>query len=203
VLGAIANATSTLRVDTGVTCPTRRYHPGIVAQASATVATMMPGWFHLGVGTGEALNEHVVDSARLYSLPEQPPPLLVAAAGPRVGELAGRIGDGLINFTPDPDVATRFRDAGGGDKPRYVPHSVVTKYSPSVYPDQPRAGPFIANLGGFLTGCLHRLTGMTPARGRTRRLVPPTGDDAAGLGRGARRRAVGPRPPCDADGGPW
>jgi hypothetical protein len=41
------------------------------------------------------------------------------------------------------------------------------------------------------------------ARGRARRLVPPTGDDAAGLGRGARRRAVGPRPPCDADGGPW
>jgi hypothetical protein len=41
------------------------------------------------------------------------------------------------------------------------PHSVVTEYSPSVYPDQPRAGPFIANLGGFLTGCLYGLTGMT------------------------------------------
>jgi trehalose/maltose hydrolase-like predicted phosphorylase len=41
------------------------------------------------------------------------------------------------------------------------PHFVVTEYSPSVYPDQPRAGPFIANLGGFLTGCLYGLTGMT------------------------------------------
>ncbi|RZU51902.1 G6PDH family F420-dependent oxidoreductase [Krasilnikovia cinnamomea] len=163
VLGGIACATSTLRVGTGVTCPTRRYHPAIVAQAAATVATMMPGRFYLGVGTGEALNEHVVDpawpahprraemleeavevirrlwsgevvthygahyvvdSARLYTLPAQPPPLVVAAGGPRAAELAGRVGDGLINFTPDPDVAARFRDAGGGDKPRYVQYNV-------------------------------------------------------------------------------
>lgn len=41
------------------------------------------------------------------------------------------------------------------------PHTVVCEYSPSVYPDQPRAGPFIANMGGFLTGCLYGLTGMT------------------------------------------
>jgi hypothetical protein len=56
-------ARDTLRVGTGVTCPTRRYHPAIVAQAAATVATMMPGRFYLGVGTGEALNERVVDPA--------------------------------------------------------------------------------------------------------------------------------------------
>jgi trehalose/maltose hydrolase-like predicted phosphorylase len=41
------------------------------------------------------------------------------------------------------------------------PHNVVTEYSPSVYPEQPAAGPFIANIGGFLTGCLYGLTGMT------------------------------------------
>src|SRR4051812_31015789 len=73
--------------------------------------------------SGELVTHHgehyVVDSARLYSLPEQPPPLFVAAAGPRAAELAGRIGDGLINFTPDPDVATGFRDAGGQEsRPR-------------------------------------------------------------------------------------
>src|SRR3954447_24588853 len=60
VLGGIAHATETLKVGTGVTCPTTRYHPAVVAQAAATVATMMPGRFMLGVGTGEALNEHVV-----------------------------------------------------------------------------------------------------------------------------------------------
>jgi G6PDH family F420-dependent oxidoreductase len=58
-LGGIAQATSTLQVMTGVTCPTIRIHPAIIAQAAATVAAMMPGRFALGVGTGENLNEHV------------------------------------------------------------------------------------------------------------------------------------------------
>jgi coenzyme F420-dependent glucose-6-phosphate dehydrogenase len=60
VLGAIANATSELRLGTGVTCPTIRIHPAIVAQAAATAAALMPGRFFLGVGTGENLNEHVL-----------------------------------------------------------------------------------------------------------------------------------------------
>lgn len=60
VLGAIAHATGTLRIGTGVTCPTTRIHPAIIAQAAATVAAMMPGRFFLGVGTGENLNEHVL-----------------------------------------------------------------------------------------------------------------------------------------------
>jgi len=59
VLGAIAAQTSELRIHTAVTCPTVRLHPAIVAQAAATVATLMPGRFGLGVGTGEALNEHI------------------------------------------------------------------------------------------------------------------------------------------------
>ncbi|MDX6480996.1 MAG: hypothetical protein QOG85_1506 [Gaiellaceae bacterium] len=58
-LGAIAQATEKIRVFTGVTCPTIRMHPAIVAHAAATVAAMMPGRFALGVGTGENLNEHV------------------------------------------------------------------------------------------------------------------------------------------------
>jgi G6PDH family F420-dependent oxidoreductase len=60
VLGAIAATTSTLRLGTGVTCPTIRIHPAIVAQAAATAAALMPGRFFLGVGTGENLNEHVL-----------------------------------------------------------------------------------------------------------------------------------------------
>ncbi|MDQ3767394.1 MAG: TIGR03557 family F420-dependent LLM class oxidoreductase [Actinomycetota bacterium] len=59
VLGAIAQATTTLRVGTGVTAPIMRMHPGIVAHAAATVSTMMPGRFFLGVGSGELLNEHI------------------------------------------------------------------------------------------------------------------------------------------------
>jgi alkanesulfonate monooxygenase SsuD/methylene tetrahydromethanopterin reductase-like flavin-dependent oxidoreductase (luciferase family) len=45
-----------------VTCPIIRIHPTIIAQAAATVATMMPGRFFLGVGTGENLNEHIQGS---------------------------------------------------------------------------------------------------------------------------------------------
>jgi G6PDH family F420-dependent oxidoreductase len=59
VLGGIAQATTSLRVGTAVTAPIRRIPPYLVAQAAATVATLLPGRFFLGVGTGENLNEHV------------------------------------------------------------------------------------------------------------------------------------------------
>lgn len=60
VLGGIANATSTLGVGTGVTCPMIRIHPAIIAQAAATTADLFEGRFFLGLGTGENLNEHVL-----------------------------------------------------------------------------------------------------------------------------------------------
>lgn len=59
VLGAIAHATDRIELLTGVTCPTIRTHPAIVAHAAATTAVMLPGRFTLGVGSGENLNEHV------------------------------------------------------------------------------------------------------------------------------------------------
>src|SRR3712207_3249136 len=58
-IGATAQATY-LPVTTGVPCPTIRVHPAIVAQAAATSAVMLEGRFALGVGSGEALNEHVL-----------------------------------------------------------------------------------------------------------------------------------------------
>jgi G6PDH family F420-dependent oxidoreductase len=59
VIGALAEATS-LPVTTGVTCPTTRIHPAIIAQAAATSGVLHDGRFNLGVGTGEALNEHIL-----------------------------------------------------------------------------------------------------------------------------------------------
>ena len=154
VLGGIAGATEHLEVTTGATCPTVRVHPVIVAQAAATVATMMPGRFSLGVGSGELLNEHVfgdpwppaeirhemledavtlirrlfageevtdhgrhyrVENARLVSLPEEPPPILVAAGGPNAVRLASRIGDGLITTSPDRERVGTFLQ-GGADR---------------------------------------------------------------------------------------
>ena len=158
VLGAIAPATERLTIGTAVTSPTMRNHPAIIAQAAATTATLMPGRFFLGVGTGENLNEHVVgqgwpetevrqarleeaievirllwkggnqshhgrhftvENARLYSLPETPPPLYVAVGGPRSADLAGRLGDGMIGTDPDASLLAAFDRAGGARKPRY------------------------------------------------------------------------------------
>lgn len=60
MLAAIAAKTDRIELGTGVTCPTMRYHPAIIAQAAATTALLADGRFFLGVGSGENLNEHVV-----------------------------------------------------------------------------------------------------------------------------------------------
>jgi G6PDH family F420-dependent oxidoreductase len=152
VLGAIAARTERLVVTTAVTCPTVRIHPAVLAQAAATTQVLFDGRFQLGVGSGEALNEHifgdawptaevrlemleeavdvmrrlwtgevvrhrgthyVVDTARLYSLPDSPPPVLVSGFGPKATELAARIGDGYMNVEPDGDLVRLYRDSGG------------------------------------------------------------------------------------------
>ncbi|MEA5410057.1 TIGR03557 family F420-dependent LLM class oxidoreductase [Haloarculaceae archaeon H-GB2-1] len=121
-LGGIARETESLQVGTGVTCPIKRLHPALVAQASATAASMFDDRFFLGVGTGENLNEHVVggrwpphperlamleeavgiirdlwtgeershhgeyfdvENATLFTVPDETPPLYVAAGGRR------------------------------------------------------------------------------------------------------------------------
>ncbi|MGK5681882.1 TIGR03557 family F420-dependent LLM class oxidoreductase [Actinoplanes sp. URMC 104] len=60
VLSAIAAQTDRIGLATGVTCPTVRYHPAIIAQAAATLAIISDNRFTLGIGAGERLNEHVV-----------------------------------------------------------------------------------------------------------------------------------------------
>jgi G6PDH family F420-dependent oxidoreductase len=156
VVGGIA-ATTELRVGTAVTCPLIRTHPAIVAHAAATSAAMLPGRFSLGVGTGEALNEHIfgdrwppadvrlemldeavavmrklweggqqshegkhyrVENARLYTLPDEPVPVMMSGFGPKAAELAGRIGDGYVGSAPDADLLATFDEAGGAGKPK-------------------------------------------------------------------------------------
>ncbi|QHC73406.1 TIGR03557 family F420-dependent LLM class oxidoreductase [Rathayibacter sp. VKM Ac-2805] len=60
LLGAVAQATSTIDLTTYVTAPTIRYHPAVVAQKAATLAILSDDRFTLGLGSGENLNEHVV-----------------------------------------------------------------------------------------------------------------------------------------------
>ena len=58
-MGALGSRTS-LPFGTAVTCPGFRYHPAVIAHAAATLGAMYPGRFWLGLGAGEALNEHVI-----------------------------------------------------------------------------------------------------------------------------------------------
>ena len=119
VIGAISQASS-LPITTAVTCPIMRIHPALVAQAAATAGLLTQGLFTLGLGSGEALNEHIVggrwpsaaerlemleeavalirdlfagdqvnhrgryftaETARLYSVPAQPPPIYISGFG--------------------------------------------------------------------------------------------------------------------------
>jgi coenzyme F420-dependent glucose-6-phosphate dehydrogenase len=60
-----------------------------------------------------------VEDARIYTLPDQPPPIVVAASGQNAAELAGRAGDGLMSTAPEEEVIQQYVDAGGRGKPRY------------------------------------------------------------------------------------
>jgi G6PDH family F420-dependent oxidoreductase len=62
---------------------------------------------------------YTVEQARIYTLPEEPPPIAVAASQPNAAELAGRLGDALVSVAPDADLVERFQDSGGEGKPRY------------------------------------------------------------------------------------
>lgn len=155
VIGAISQSVS-LPVTTAVTCPIMRMHPALVAQAAATSSLLSQGRFNLGVGSGEALNEHIVgqrwpgaaerlemleeavglirdllsgdqvnhrgryftaETARLYSLPAQPPPIYLSGFGRQSALLAARIADGYMTVMPDAEMVRLYRESGGGERP--------------------------------------------------------------------------------------
>ncbi|KYH27184.1 5,10-methylenetetrahydromethanopterin reductase [Halalkalicoccus paucihalophilus] len=157
-LGGIAHATEEIDVGVGVTCPTVRIHPAILAQAAATTADMLDGRFFFGVGSGENLNEHVlgdrwpeapvrlemleeavgvirdlwegenyshhgthydVENAKIYTLPDELPPIVVSAFGPKAARSAADIGDGLWCVGPQEDPLETY-DEAGGDGPKYA-----------------------------------------------------------------------------------
>ena len=152
VLGAIGQATDTIRIGTAVTCPLIRMHPAIVAHAAATAQALLEGRFFLGVGTGENLNEHVlgarwpraderlemleeaieiirklfagdyetyrgkhytVEQLKLYDAPAKAPPIIMAAKAEAAAQLAAAAADGTMNTTPDAEIVTAFKEAGG------------------------------------------------------------------------------------------
>jgi coenzyme F420-dependent glucose-6-phosphate dehydrogenase len=67
----------------------------------------------------EWTDHYTVDRARIYTLPETPPPIAVAASSPAAAELAGGVGDALISTAPEAELVQAFRRAGGEGKPVY------------------------------------------------------------------------------------
>ncbi|GAA3283888.1 LLM class F420-dependent oxidoreductase [Streptomyces lavendulae] len=57
-----------------------------------------------------------VENARLWDLPEDPPPIGIAVSGNRSCEIAGRYGDLLIATEPRRDLLTAFGAYGGSGK---------------------------------------------------------------------------------------
>jgi coenzyme F420-dependent glucose-6-phosphate dehydrogenase len=164
VMTAIAERTRG-DVGPGVTCPSFRMHPAIVAQASATLAAMYPGRHWLGLGSGEALNEHILgqywpetperinrmfeaievikklfgsrgkdvkhegkfyklESTRLWTMPDEPPPIYIATAGPITAKKTGMYADGLITVgAPEEKIGMIFDRCREGAKEAGKDHS--------------------------------------------------------------------------------
>jgi len=61
---------------------------------------------------------YTVDHARVYTLPDEPPEIYIAAAAPKAAELAGRLGDGFISTSPEKGFVEKFAEAGGDGKPK-------------------------------------------------------------------------------------
>jgi G6PDH family F420-dependent oxidoreductase len=170
VLANIAARTTSIRLGTGVTCPTMRYHPAVIAQAAATMSILSDNRFFLGIGSGERLNEHIVgrgwagvpvrhemlrealhiinslfsggfhsfngkhlqlEDARIYDLPEQPPEIIVAAAGPRAARIAADFGGMFTTGNSDfGEVVRTYRLSGGSGTvlgEMYVAHDPRSK----------------------------------------------------------------------------
>jgi coenzyme F420-dependent glucose-6-phosphate dehydrogenase len=141
-LGTVAARTDRVQLGTSVTCPLFHYHPGLVAQMTATADRLSGGRMLLGLGTGEAINErslgfpfpgygerharmeealeiirrlldgeklsyrgnyYTTETARLYSPPVHPVPMLMAAGGPKSAALAGQRADGIITSVKKPE----------------------------------------------------------------------------------------------------
>lgn len=87
----------------------------MLEEAVAIIRLLWQGGLHSHQG-----QYYTVENAQLYTLPEQLPPILIAASGTRSAHLAGRIGDGLITVGVHAKLVDRFVAAGGASKPRYT-----------------------------------------------------------------------------------
>ncbi len=82
-----------------------------------SIEVMRPLWE--GDLTDHRGRYYTVQDARIYTLPEEPIEIMVAAGAEGAAELAGRMGDGFIGTSPEEELLDAFAQAGGDGKPRY------------------------------------------------------------------------------------
>jgi probable non-F420 flavinoid oxidoreductase len=141
-----------------VNAPGQRYHPAVVAHASATLASMFPGRFWVALGSGENMNEHItgdpwpqketrqqrleecvgvirrlhageevthhglvtVEQARIWDVPQPPPPLIAPAISVETARRSAAWADGLVTVNQPPaklrEMLSAYRDNGGRGK---------------------------------------------------------------------------------------
>jgi G6PDH family F420-dependent oxidoreductase len=96
----------------GVKWPAPRIRSEMLEEAVDVIRMLWRGGWQSHYG-----EYYTVERARLFTLPEQMPPILVAAATESSAKTAGRSGDGLISTKPRSDLIEAFREAGGDGKP--------------------------------------------------------------------------------------
>ena len=163
-----------LPVGTAVTPPGYRFHPAVIAHMAATVEAMFAGRFWLGLGAGEAVNEHILgeywpeaherverllesveiirklftgkdvrhqgkhfkmETCRLWTLPEVPPPIFIASSGPVMSKNTGRVADGYMTVGAADDklrmLSAKFEEGarGAGKDPATMPRYIQVHVS--------------------------------------------------------------------------
>jgi coenzyme F420-dependent glucose-6-phosphate dehydrogenase len=93
---------------TGAKWPAPDERLEMLEEAVDAIRTLWEGGYQTHRG-----KHYTVEQARLYTLPDEPPPIVVAAAQENAAELAGRIGDGYMNVAPDGDTLKTYERAGG------------------------------------------------------------------------------------------
>jgi coenzyme F420-dependent glucose-6-phosphate dehydrogenase len=84
----------------------------MLAEAVAVMRLLWSGGQQSHRGT-----HYTVENARIYTLPDEPPPVMVAAGGEKAAKLAGEIGDGFISLSPEREIVAAFGSSGGKGKP--------------------------------------------------------------------------------------
>ncbi|MDQ3981521.1 MAG: TIGR03557 family F420-dependent LLM class oxidoreductase, partial [Actinomycetota bacterium] len=129
---------------TGERWPQTRIRQDMMVEAVSVIRKLFEGGMQSHHG-----RYYTVENARLFTL-DRPPPIYIAASGPRAAALAGRHGDGLICVAPDKDTVGNFTAAGGEGKPRYAEINVCWARSEEEAKETALEWWPVAGIGGTL-----------------------------------------------------